>query len=112
VQHYQPNTPKLLVGTKCDLRNDHATIEKLKQQGQSPVTVPQAEELAKKLKAVKFLECRWDCSYFCQAAFLCKLTSTTVPLLVRTWRLSSTKQLKLFCLVVVLVARRRVVCST
>jgi len=57
VQHYQPNTPKLLVGTKCDLRNDHNTIEKLKQQGQAPVSVGQAEELARKLKAVKFLEC-------------------------------------------------------
>eukprot|EP01087_Luapelamoeba_hula_P008755 TRINITY_DN2212_c0_g1_i1.p1 TRINITY_DN2212_c0_g1~~TRINITY_DN2212_c0_g1_i1.p1 ORF type:complete len:195 (-),score=38.68 TRINITY_DN2212_c0_g1_i1:104-688(-) len=57
VQHYQPNTPKLLIGTKCDLRTDSGTLDKLKQQGHVPVSQPQAEELAKKLKAVKFLEC-------------------------------------------------------
>jgi len=57
VQHYQPQTPKLLIGTKSDLREDSGTLDKLKQQGQAAVSGGQAEELAKKLKAVKYLEC-------------------------------------------------------
>merc|ERR1711879_1103273 len=40
-----------------DLRNDNSTLEKLKGQGQRPVTHEEGEELARKLKAVKFIEC-------------------------------------------------------
>ena len=57
VRHYCPNTPILLVGTKKDLRNDMKAIEEQKRQGISPVTSSQGEELAKKLKAVGYIEC-------------------------------------------------------
>lgn len=55
--HFCPDVPLILVGTKTDLRNDSETIEKLKKQGQNPVTPEQGADLAKKIKAVKFLEC-------------------------------------------------------
>jgi hypothetical protein len=32
-------------------------VEKLRAQGQSPVTTEQGNELAKKLKAIKYMEC-------------------------------------------------------
>lgn len=57
VNHFCPNVPLIVVGTKLDLRNDNSTLEKLKGQGQRPVTHEEGEELARKLKAVKFIEC-------------------------------------------------------
>ena len=55
--HFCPEVPQLLVGTKLDLRNDDAVLEKLKGQGLSPISTEQGHELAKKIKAVKYLEC-------------------------------------------------------
>eukprot|EP01090_Pellita_catalonica_P018686 TRINITY_DN6112_c0_g2_i1.p1 TRINITY_DN6112_c0_g2~~TRINITY_DN6112_c0_g2_i1.p1 ORF type:complete len:846 (+),score=155.24 TRINITY_DN6112_c0_g2_i1:122-2539(+) len=55
--HFCPDAPLVLVGTKCDLRNDSTVNEKLSQQGQAPVTLAQAETLAKTIKAVDYVEC-------------------------------------------------------
>jgi len=55
--HFCPDVPYILVGTKLDLRDDPATLEKLRASGQSVVTTQKGEELAKKIKAVKYLEC-------------------------------------------------------
>ena len=38
VAHNNPNTPILLVGTKSDLRNDPAMIEKLRNENKEMVT--------------------------------------------------------------------------
>jgi len=57
VQHFCPNIPIILVGTKYDLRGDDKSLAKLKEQGQAPISFEQGEDLAKKLKAVKFIEC-------------------------------------------------------
>jgi len=57
IRHYCPQTPILLIGTKTDLRNDDDTIGSLKKMNQHPVTTPQGEELARKLKVVQYLEC-------------------------------------------------------
>jgi GTPase SAR1 family protein len=46
-----------LVGTKTDLRSDPAALERLAAQGQHPLTGEHGHELAKKLRAVKYLEC-------------------------------------------------------
>jgi small GTP-binding protein len=55
--HFCPDVPLILVGTKSDLRNDNGTLEKLKSQGQKPVTQAEGDDLAKKIKALKFIEC-------------------------------------------------------
>lgn len=57
IQHHCPKTPFLLVGTCVDLRNDDTSIEKLAKNKQKPISVDKAEELATKLKAVKYVEC-------------------------------------------------------
>ena len=46
--------PIILVGTKIDLRND---LETLSNQRNDPVTYEMGEQLAHKIKAVKYLEC-------------------------------------------------------
>eukprot|EP01119_Soliformovum_irregulare_P006752 TRINITY_DN19181_c0_g1_i1.p1 TRINITY_DN19181_c0_g1~~TRINITY_DN19181_c0_g1_i1.p1 ORF type:complete len:192 (-),score=37.19 TRINITY_DN19181_c0_g1_i1:93-668(-) len=57
LMHFCPDVPFILVGTKCDIRADPAELEKLRAQGQSPITTEQGNELAKKLKAIKYMEC-------------------------------------------------------
>ena len=57
ITHHCPKTPFLLVGTKIDLRDDARTIEKLAKTNQEAITVEQGEELARELKAVKYVEC-------------------------------------------------------
>uniref|UniRef100_W8AQG8 Ras-related protein Rac1 n=1 Tax=Ceratitis capitata TaxID=7213 RepID=W8AQG8_CERCA len=57
VRHHCPNVPIILVGTKLDLRDDKATIEKLKEKKLTPITYPQGLAMAKEIGAVKYLEC-------------------------------------------------------
>lgn len=57
VTHFCPSIPQLLIGTKLDLRSDSAVIEKLKNQGQSTISTAEGMELAKKIKAYKYIEC-------------------------------------------------------
>jgi len=58
ISYYSPNVPMILVGTKCDLREDPKTIEQLAQQGQEPVSVADGQRLAKELdRCVKYMEC-------------------------------------------------------
>lgn len=40
-----------------DLRDDAGTLEKLAKNKQKPLTIDQAEKLARELKAVKYVEC-------------------------------------------------------
>jgi len=57
IKHHCPNTPFLLVGTCCDLRDDHVTIEDLRRRNSSPISRQQGEDLARKLGAVRYVEC-------------------------------------------------------
>ncbi|GHJ87111.1 hypothetical protein NliqN6_3513 [Naganishia liquefaciens] len=57
VQHHCPSTPKLLVGTKLDLRRDPGTLERLKVKRQVPVEYSQGVAMANEIKAAKYLEC-------------------------------------------------------
>merc|ERR1712051_977951 len=57
ISHHAPDVPIILVGTKADLRHDHDTIQQLHARGQSFVTNPQAQEMAQKIGAIKYLEC-------------------------------------------------------
>jgi len=57
LSHFCPDVPVILLGTKRDLRSTPEEIDKLGSIKQVPITVEMGEELAKKLKAYKYLEC-------------------------------------------------------
>ncbi|GAB7342189.1 hypothetical protein MBLNU457_g0441t2 [Dothideomycetes sp. NU457] len=57
VLHFCNGLPIILVGCKKDLRYDQKTIEELHKTSQKPVTPEQAEEVRKKIGALKYLEC-------------------------------------------------------
>mmetsp|Transcript_1635 Transcript_1635/g.3364 ORF Transcript_1635/g.3364 Transcript_1635/m.3364 type:complete len:196 (+) Transcript_1635:149-736(+) len=57
LQHYAPNTPIILVGTKADLRGSDKVIEKLREEQMEPVSTEQGRAMADKIRAVKYLEC-------------------------------------------------------
>merc|ERR1712000_652077 len=52
-----PNTPFILCGTKTDLRDDPATIAKLEQNNEKPITSKIGAKKAKEIKAQGYLEC-------------------------------------------------------
>ncbi|KAI8885421.1 small GTPase-binding protein [Backusella circina FSU 941] len=56
VTHFCENVPKLLVGTKTDIRNNEEEIRKLGLVGQKLITVEEGEQLAKEIGA-KYYEC-------------------------------------------------------
>lgn len=57
IQRYCPDVPFLIVGTQMDLRDDPATIEKLRRNRMKPVTSEEGDKLARKERAVKHMEC-------------------------------------------------------
>lgn len=57
LQHHCPGVPFLLIGTKLDLRDDREAIERMKENGQAPISYQQGQQLAKEIGAVKYMEC-------------------------------------------------------
>ncbi|KAH8110608.1 P-loop containing nucleoside triphosphate hydrolase protein [Phellopilus nigrolimitatus] len=57
ISHHAPSTSLLLVGTKLDLRDDPATIDKLRERRMSPISYQQGLQMQKDIRAVKYLEC-------------------------------------------------------
>ncbi|XP_074661341.1 cell division control protein 42 homolog [Tubulanus polymorphus] len=57
IRQYCPNTNFILVGTQNDLRTDEKTIRRLQKSNHKPTTPEQGEALAKKIGAVKYVEC-------------------------------------------------------
>jgi len=57
VTHHCPSTPKLLVGTKVDLREDKDTLERLASKKMSPITFQQGTKMQDEIGAVKYMEC-------------------------------------------------------
>jgi len=57
VVHFCPNVPTLLIGTKLDLRSDTSYLEKMKIPPDQLISPELGGELAKKIKAAKYLEC-------------------------------------------------------
>lgn len=57
IEHHAPGVPIILVGTKLDLRDDPEVREQLRQRKMTPIQYEQAVNVAKDIKAVKYLEC-------------------------------------------------------
>jgi len=57
IDHHAPNVPKILVGTKMDLREDKTVLEKLKEKRLLPVSYIQGVEACKDIGATMYLEC-------------------------------------------------------
>ena len=47
----------MIVGTQVDLRDDPQVLNKLAKQKMQPITKEQGEEMARRLGAVKYVEC-------------------------------------------------------
>ncbi len=57
ITHHCPKVPIVLVGNKIDLREDPAVIAHLENQRIAPVTKAQGVEMAKRIHAIKYVEC-------------------------------------------------------
>ena len=58
IQHFCPEVPTILVGTKIDCRNDNDVVRKLTETtGKGPLSADQGHDLARKIKAIKYIEC-------------------------------------------------------
>ena len=57
VRHFCGPCPIVLVGCKKDLRNDPDVIEKLKEEGEKPVTTEVGNRIATEIKADAYMEC-------------------------------------------------------
>lgn len=57
VSHHCPETPIILVGNKIDLREDPDILRQLDELKQVPITRTQGLGVAKKIGAIKYMEC-------------------------------------------------------
>ena len=57
ISHHAPGVPKILVGTKLDLRDNTVEVEKLRARKQAPVSAAQGEFMRKKVGAMSYKEC-------------------------------------------------------
>jgi len=57
ITHHCPTTPRLLVGTKADLRDDSDTLASMNDKKTRPIQMHEGEALAKEIGAVKYMEC-------------------------------------------------------
>lgn len=57
IKHFCPGTPFILVGNKCDLRNDATTIKNLANRNMKPVSRASASEIATRIGAHAYMEC-------------------------------------------------------
>jgi small GTP-binding protein len=57
IQHFNPSTPFLLVGTKSDLINDKDILHRLNEKGLKPLTKEDGDKVANEFKASKHIVC-------------------------------------------------------
>jgi len=57
ISHHCPNTPKMLVGTKVDLRDDPETKARLAEKKLSCISYEQGLQMQKEIGAAKYMEC-------------------------------------------------------
>ncbi|CAG7724378.1 unnamed protein product [Allacma fusca] len=79
VQYHCPDIPTILVGTKLDLREDKATVEKLRVAKKDHIPYSKGVSLAKKIGAVKYLECSALTQQGVEDVFLQAMTAALNP---------------------------------
>ena len=57
VEQYCPGVPKILVGSKLDLRDDNDIVLTLKGRGFAPISSPQGLQVMKDIGATAYVEC-------------------------------------------------------
>ena len=57
ISHFCPKVPRILVGTKKDLRNDECCMQRLAEQKLKPVTAEEGQMMAVKIQATAYIEC-------------------------------------------------------
>ena len=57
VSHHCPGIPIILVGNKIDLREDPEILQQLNNMKRSPISKTQGLTVAKKIGAIKYMEC-------------------------------------------------------
>ncbi len=95
VVHCRPNVPMIIVGTKIDLRDDPDTVAQLRDIRQGPITTEQGQEMAKKVRAVKYMECSAKTQEGLKTVFLTAAEVVTSPELYPSLALKPKK----FCVV-------------
>nr|CAH7721830.1 unnamed protein product [Callosobruchus chinensis] len=57
IRHFLPGIPVILVGNKLDLRSDPDIVDQLRKKGRHPVLEREALKVAKKINAIRYIEC-------------------------------------------------------
>ena len=59
IRNHSQHTPIILVGTKLDLRNENSSLNKRERdkRKEQPIKYSQSKKLAKKIGAIKYVEC-------------------------------------------------------
>lgn len=57
LKDYKRKTPVILVGTQIDRRSDFNEIARLSRQNLRPITTQQGQQMARKIRAKKYIEC-------------------------------------------------------
>jgi Ras-related C3 botulinum toxin substrate 1 len=57
LEHFSPDVPIVLVGTKLDLREDAELVKKLHEKGSQPIMTDDGLKLKEEIKASAFCEC-------------------------------------------------------
>ncbi|CAJ0630550.1 2932_t:CDS:2 [Entrophospora sp. SA101] len=84
--HHSPNVPFLLVGTKFDLRDDKATILKLRQKNQAPISFAEGLQMAKDIGAAKYVECSALTQMGLKSVFDEAIRAVLTPILIKKYR--------------------------
>jgi len=95
ITHNCPGVPILLVGNKLDMREDPGAIKTLAEQKMAPVAKTQALEMAKRINAIKYMECSAKTQKGLKEVFMTAAEIVVFPELYRP----VTKPKKSFCLV-------------
>jgi len=90
LDQYSPHTPKILVGTKGDLREDLETIAKFSKKGITMVTKEEAEKVQKEVGANLHIECSALTQQGLRSIFQEAIREATRPKLRKKKRLDCT----------------------